>query len=88
MQDIEACPIAKTSKVISGKWTLLIFRDLATGPRRFNQLEKSLDGISPKTLSNRLRSLEYGQVDPRGLLRGDPRVGTRTPTRARAVPYD
>jgi DNA-binding HxlR family transcriptional regulator len=52
------CPIARTAEIISGKWTLLIIRDLASGVKRFNQLERSLHGISPKTLSERLRSLE------------------------------
>lgn len=56
--DNSACPVARTARIISGKWTLLIIRDLASGVKRFNQLERSLQGISPKTLSERLRSLE------------------------------
>ena len=44
--------------MIGSKWTLLVIRDLATGTKRFNELEKSLQGISAKTLSERLRSLE------------------------------
>lgn len=52
------CPVARTAEILSGKWTILIIRDLATGAKRFNQLERSLQGISPKTLSERLRSLE------------------------------
>src|ERR1700726_2085166 len=56
--DDTVCPIARTAQIISGKWTLLIIRDLASGVKRFNQLERSLHGISPKTLSERLRSLE------------------------------
>jgi len=68
------CPVALTAKIISGKWTLLIIRDLASGVKRFNQLERSLHGISPKTLSGRLRSLEeegivyrqtFAEVPPR-----------------------
>jgi len=60
--------------VISGKWTLLIIRDLADSPLRFCELERSLDGISPRTLSLRLRALEeegiverqtYPEVPPR-----------------------
>ncbi len=57
MDDI--CPVARTAEIISGKWTLLIIRDLATGTKRFSQLERSLHGISPKTLSERLCSLEH-----------------------------
>lgn len=68
------CPIALTAEIISGKWTLLIIRDLASDIKRFNQLERSLRGISPKTLSERLRSLEeegvivrktFAEVPPR-----------------------
>lgn len=60
--------------MISGKWTLLIIRDLADSPLRFCELERSLDGISPRTLSLRLRALEeegiverqtYPEVPPR-----------------------
>lgn len=56
--DNTICPVARTAEIIGGKWTLLIIRDLASGIKRFNQLERSLQGISPKTLSERLRSLE------------------------------
>ncbi len=41
-----------------GKWTLLVIRDLAEGRSRFCELERSLAGISPRTLSLRLRALE------------------------------
>lgn len=72
--DNSTCPVARTARIISGKWTLLIIRDLASGVKRFNQLERSLQGISPKTLSERLRSLEeegiivrqtFAEVPPR-----------------------
>src|SRR6187402_1340246 len=52
------CPVCRTAEVISGKWTLLIIRDLAKGSSRFCELERSLEGISPRTLSLRLRALE------------------------------
>jgi len=73
-RDNSICPVARTAKIISGKWTLLIIRDLASGVKRFNQLERSLEGISPKTLSERLRHLEeegivcrqtFAEVPPR-----------------------
>ncbi len=72
--DNSICPVARTAKIISGKWTLLNIRDLASGVKRFNQLERSLEGISPKTLSERLRYLEeegivcrqtFAEVPPR-----------------------
>lgn len=68
------CPVARTASIVCGKWTLLIIRDLANGPRRFCHLERSLAGISPKTLSDRLHVLEregivnrqtFGEVPPR-----------------------
>jgi DNA-binding HxlR family transcriptional regulator len=52
------CPVCRTADVICGKWTLLIIRDLAEGRSRFCELERSLSGISPRTLSLRLRALE------------------------------
>jgi DNA-binding HxlR family transcriptional regulator len=72
--DNTICPVARTADIVSGKWTLLIIRDLSSGVKRFNQLERSLHGISPKTLSERLRSLEeegiisrqtFAEVPPR-----------------------
>jgi DNA-binding HxlR family transcriptional regulator len=70
----ESCPVLKTADIISGKWTLLILRDLSKGINRFSALERSLVGISPKTLSERLKALEkagivtrksYAEVPPR-----------------------
>ena len=45
------CPVCRTAEVVCGKWTMLIIRDLAEGRIRFCELERSLDGISPRTLS-------------------------------------
>jgi len=70
----QECPVCRTAEVISGKWTLLIIRDLADSSLRFCELERSLEGISPRTLSLRLRALEdqgivsrrtYPEVPPR-----------------------
>src|SRR3954447_21023193 len=52
------CPVCRTAQVVCGKWTLLVIRDLAEGSSRFCELERSLEGISPRTLSLRLRALE------------------------------
>jgi DNA-binding HxlR family transcriptional regulator len=54
----ETCPVCKTAEIVCGKWTLLVIRDLAEGRSRFCELERSLLGISPRTLSLRLRALE------------------------------
>src|SRR5947209_7826646 len=69
-----SCPVCRTADIVCGKWTLLVFRDLAEGRSRFCELERSLRGISPRTLSLRLRALEeegivkrqtYPEVPPR-----------------------
>ena len=52
------CPVCRTADVVCGKWTLLVIRDIAEGRARFCELERSLAGISPRTLSLRLRALE------------------------------
>src|ERR671930_400537 len=56
------CPVGCCAEIISGKWTLLMIRDLADGSRRFCELERSLEGISPRTLSLRLRALEENGI--------------------------
>jgi DNA-binding HxlR family transcriptional regulator len=70
----ETCPVCRTAEIVCGKWTLLVIRDLAEGRSRFCELERSLHGISPRTLSLRLRALEeegvverhtYPEVPPR-----------------------
>lgn len=53
------CPVARTLDVIGGRWSILILRDLFLhGPRRFQDFETSLAGISPNVLSTRLKELE------------------------------
>ena len=68
------CPVCRTADIVCGKWTMLVIRDLAESRRRFCELERSLAGISPRTLSLRLRALEehgiverhtYPEVPPR-----------------------
>jgi DNA-binding HxlR family transcriptional regulator len=56
------CPVCRTADIVCGKWTLLVIRDLAEGSSRFCELERSLEGISPRTLSLRLRALEEAGV--------------------------
>jgi DNA-binding HxlR family transcriptional regulator len=57
-QSNSECPVCRTADIVGGKWTLLVIRDLADGCSRFCELERSLAGISPRTLSLRLRALE------------------------------
>src|SRR5436190_1185108 len=54
----ESCPVCRTADIVCGKWTLLLVRELSEGRSRFCELERSLPGISPRTLSLRLRALE------------------------------
>ena len=69
------CPVGCCAEIISGKWTLLVIRDLVDGSRRFCELERSLEGISPRTLSLRLRALEeHGIVERRTYPEVPPRV--------------
>lgn len=53
-----ACPVQKTAKILDGKWTTLIVRDLIGGKKRYSELQRSLSGISPRLLAARLRLLE------------------------------
>src|SRR2546423_1796791 len=62
MASNETCPVCRTAEIVSGKWTLLVIRDLAEGRSRFCELERSLRGISPRTLSLRLRALEEAGI--------------------------
>ncbi len=68
------CPVATTVQLIGNKWKLLIIRNLRMRPWRFNELQKNLDGISQKVLTDSLRSMEadglitrtvYAEVPPR-----------------------
>jgi DNA-binding HxlR family transcriptional regulator len=68
------CPVATTVSIIGNKWKLLIIRNLLARPWRFNELQKSLEGISQKVLTDSLRSMEkdgiiirtvYPEVPPR-----------------------
>jgi DNA-binding HxlR family transcriptional regulator len=57
------CPIARTLDIIGERWTILILRDLVVGgPQKFQDFERSLTGISPNTLSARLKRLEEAGV--------------------------
>ena len=68
----ESCGVEKTLKVIGGKWTVLIIRDLCDGTKRFGQLQKSLEGISPKTLALRLDQLEQERIVKRKVFKEIP----------------
>jgi DNA-binding HxlR family transcriptional regulator len=86
MDTNQTCPVCQTAEIISGKWTLLIIRDLAEGRCRFCELERSLEGISPRTLSLRLRALESeGVIERRTYPEVPPRVEYRLTPKGRAL---
>lgn len=57
-EELPACPVATTVQLIGNKWKLLIMRNLLARPWRFNELQKSLEGISQKVLTDNLRAME------------------------------
>lgn len=54
--------IAGAMAIIGQKWTALILRDLAVGPQRFADLERSIPDLNPRTLSRRLDELETSGI--------------------------
>ncbi len=55
--ELPECPVATAVELIGGKWKLLIIRNLRVRPWRFNELQRDLDGISQKVLTDSLRQL-------------------------------
>jgi DNA-binding HxlR family transcriptional regulator len=82
----DTCPVCATADIICGKWTILVIRDLADGHSRFCELERSLAGISPRTLSLRLRALEdEGIVERNTFPEVPPRVEYSLTDKGRAL---
>jgi DNA-binding HxlR family transcriptional regulator len=82
----DKCPVCATADLVCAKWTILVIRDLAGGCSRFCELERSLAGISPRTLSLRLRALEEeGIVDRRTYPEVPPRVEYELTDKGRAL---
>ena len=69
------CSVAACAEILGAKWTAVLVHDLSEGPRRFTQLEHSCQGISPRTLSERLHMLEVsGMVVRSSFPESPPRV--------------
>ncbi|MFZ0425477.1 MAG: helix-turn-helix domain-containing protein [Xanthobacteraceae bacterium] len=81
------CPVARTLDIVGERWTLLVLRDLLReGPRKFQDLEGSLTGIGPNTLSARLKRLEEaGIVERRFYEQHPPRAEYVLTARGRAL---
>lgn len=74
LKTLSVCPVETTLSLISDKWTVIILRDLLTGTKRFNELMRSVTGITQKVLTSHLRNMEangllirkvYAEVPPR-----------------------
>jgi len=83
---MDTCPVTACADILSGKWTILLVRDLSEGRSRFCELERSLAGISPRTLSLRLRALEeQGIVERKTFPEVPPRVEYSLTEKGRAL---
>jgi DNA-binding HxlR family transcriptional regulator len=84
--DDGVCPVSRALEALDGKWTILVVRDLLGGTKRFSELRRSLSGISPKTLTDRLRTLEeHGLVDRHIYAEVPPRVEYTLTTAGRTL---
>src|SRR5215471_19264543 len=68
----QSCPVAKSLAFLGERWTLLIVRDLFTGPKKFHDLLNSLAGVAPGVLSHRLKILEEHDIIKRRLYTEHP----------------
>lgn len=57
-----SCPVEYTASIIGNKWKVLILRDLITGTKRYNELNRSVVGISAKVLTQNLKDLEQDGI--------------------------
>ena len=73
-EELPACPVATAVALIGGQWKLLILRNLKARPWRFNELQRDLDGVSQKVLTDSLRQMiadglvyrrDYNELPPR-----------------------
>ena len=65
--ELPACPVATSVSLIGGKWKLMIIRNLRNRPWRFNELQRDLEGISQKVLTDSLRQMrnDYHENPPK-----------------------
>jgi DNA-binding HxlR family transcriptional regulator len=83
----QSCPVARTLDLIGERWTILILRDLLTkGPQRFQDLQNSLAGAAPNTVSARLKTLEkQGLIEGKLYSEHPPRLAYRLTERGRSL---
>ena len=72
--ELPVCPVATAVSIIGGKWKLLIIRNLKERPWRFNELQRDIEGISQKVLTDSLRQMiddglvyrhDYQEIPPK-----------------------
>lgn len=71
-RDLDGCPIAGALQMVGDRWTMLIIRDLVTGPKRTMEIHSNLDPISSRTLVGRLRDMVDDQILERTDFGGNP----------------
>lgn len=85
-----ACPVTQVAKLLSDAWTMRIMHELLADPKRFCELERDLEGISTRTLTNKLRRLgEEGltEKDTQGNYRATEKGAGLKPTIAAMRAY-
>jgi len=81
-----SCSVAACAEIVGAKWTALLVHDLSEGARRFFELRLACPGISPRTLSERLRALEHEQmIVRRSYAEAPPRVEYELTEKGRAL---
>jgi len=68
----QSCPVARSLEFLGERWTLLVVRDLITGPKKFQDFSASLAGVTPAVLSSRLKVLETNGIVARRLYSEHP----------------
>lgn len=83
----KTCPVARTLDIVGERWTMLILRDLVLrGPRRYQDLQESLAGIAPNTLSARLKDMEsHGLVERKLYNERPPRLEYHLTAKGRSL---
>jgi DNA-binding HxlR family transcriptional regulator len=86
VHETATCSVAACAEIVGAKWTALLVHDLSEGPRRFSELRLACPGISPRTLSERLRSLEHEELLARtSYAESPPRVEYELTDKGRAL---
>jgi DNA-binding HxlR family transcriptional regulator len=70
-----ACPIQRTVAMIADKWKVIVISNLGEGTMRFRELQRAMQGVTPKVLTRQLRDLERdGLINRRAYPEIPPRV--------------